>query len=126
MAPAGVIGQQRDDLFRILMEIAVPVPFHQFGGQIPDVIPPIAAFGKLHRFAQEFPVAQQNRFPQVVHLVSGIVDVILPENLIADGREDIGHDIADDGPARMADVERSRGVGADELHLDAPPLSQIR
>ena len=122
----GIIGEKCRDLGRVLGQVSLPVPLEQFRGQVADVIPPVAALGELRRLAQQFPVAQQNRFSQVAHLVSRIVDVIFTENLIADGRKDVRHDVAHDRPARMADMERSRGVGADELHLDPPSFSQIR
>ena len=121
----GIIGKKRDDLTRIPIEIAIPLPFHQLGGQVFDVIPAVAALGKFHRLAQELPVAQENGFPQIIHLVPRVIDIVLAEDPVTDSRKNIRHDIADNGAPRMADMERSRGVGADEFHLDAPAVSQI-
>ena len=106
--------------------IPFPVPFQELRGQVPDVIPPVAAVGKFFRLAQKFPVTQKNRFTKVVHLVSRIVDIILPENPITDGRKDVRDDISHHGAPGVTDVERPRRVGADELHLDLPAFSQLR
>ena len=121
----GKLGETRDEVLRLFPDVAVPVPLAQLRSQLPDVLPPVAALGKLHRFPQEFPVAQQHRLPQVVHLVPGVVDVILPEHLEADRIEDVRHDIAHDRPAGMADMKRPGGIGADILDLDPPSLPQI-
>ena len=121
-----IIGETRNDLGRVPDQVFFPVPFEQFRSQVADVIAFVASFGKFRRLTQQFTIAEQNGFPQIVHLVSRIVDVIFPGNLIADGRKNVRDDVTHDGPARMTDMKRPRGVGADKFHLDPLAFSQIR
>ena len=53
-----------------------------------------------------------------VDLRTVVVEVVLPRHVGAERREDPGQAVADRGPTRAADVDRTGRVGRDELEVD--------
>jgi len=73
----------------------------------------------------DFQVPQVHGTSQGPHLVSHVVDVVLLDDVVAAGLQDVGDDVARDGAPGMPDVQGARGVCAHELHLDLLPRSEI-
>ena len=88
-------------------------------GQIHDILAVVAPLGELRGFAQQnFLAPKLHREAKVVDLRTGIVDVVLSRNLVAQVFAQTGQHIAVNGAPGVADVQRAGGVGADVLQQD--------
>ena len=60
-----------------------------------------------------------DRCAQVLDLAAEVVEVVLARDGVAGGGQDAAQQVAGEGAAGVADVQRPGGVGRDELHVDA-------
>jgi len=67
--------------------------------------------------AQRLAVAEIGGAGEDIDLRAGIVDVILPGDLVARLDEKLGQRIAEHRAPHMADMERAGGIGGDILHI---------
>ncbi len=79
-----------------------------------DVVAVVAVLGDLAAFADG-----HDRRAQVLDLAAEVVEVVLARDGVAGGRQDPAQEVAGEGAAGIADVERPGGVGRDELDVDA-------
>ena len=63
---------------------------------------------------------------QLLHLRARIVEVVLARCLVADALQDATEQVAHESAARVADRQRTGGVGRDELDVDTVRLSDFR
>ncbi len=105
------------DLLR-LHPVGVPVLPVQGGGNVPDIVTLITVAWELDGLAAQFQVAQPHGGAQDVHLAAGVVDVILPMDLIAHRCQQVGHRRSIGRAAPVADMQGTGGVGGDEFHLN--------
>ncbi len=93
-------------------------PGQDFGRDIArhvvDVVAVVAVLGDLAAFADG-----HDRRPQVLDLAAEVVEVVLARDGVAGSRHDPAEQVAGEGAAGIADVERPGGVGRDELDVDA-------
>ena len=82
-------------------------------GEIIDVLPRIAALGGGTAVDR-----RQHGGGKIVHLRAGVIDVILSGHVRTAGPQHPRDRIAQRGPAGMAQVQWTSGVGGDELHVD--------
>jgi hypothetical protein len=92
--------------------------FQDGGGQLPghvvDVVAAIAVLGDL-LLAPD----RHDRGTEVLDLAAEVVEVVLPLDGVTGRRQDAAQQVAGEGAAGIADVERPGGVGRDELDVDA-------
>jgi hypothetical protein len=91
------------------------VLLHDLRGQILDVRTLIQALALRHVLAVG---PQRQRHAEVVHLVAGVVDVELARDVGAGRFQQPAQGVADGGPPGVAQVQRARRVGGDELQVD--------
>ena len=97
-----------------LVAVFVPNP----SGRHLDIFPVVPVFREFAGDVEQFQVPGIHRQSQVVHLVAGIVDVILPGHIIPGGLHQIGKGTAHSRSPSMAHMERTGGIGTDVLDLD--------
>ncbi len=86
-----------------------------------DVLPVVPVLGHLRVAAEQLQVPGLDGGPEPVHLPARVVEVVLALDGPARGLEHAGERVPERGVACVADVERTRRVGADELDLHALP-----
>ena len=99
-------------------QVGVTVFGLELFGQVVDVRAEVPVLRYLGVSPGALEVASGHRGSEPVHLSPGVVEVVLPLHLEAGRLEHVGQRVADDRVARVADVERTRGVGRQELDLD--------
>ncbi len=80
------------------------------------------------------PPQRHDRRAEVPDLAAGVVEVVLARHALPARLEDPAEQVADEGPARVPDVERAGRIGRHELHVhdaprrerDAPPGRRVR
>ena len=85
----------------------------QLLGHVVDVVAVVAVFGDLAALADG-----HDRGAEVLDLAAEVVEVVLARDRVAGGGEDAAQQVAGEGAAGVADVERPGGVGRDELDVD--------
>jgi len=121
---AGGVGREkRQDLFLGPVPVPISVPREDLPRQLGNVVPLVVIRREFDRLAERLAVAKVNRASEGPHLVAHVVDVVFLDDAVAAHPQDVGDDVARDGPPCMPDVKRARGVGAHELDLDLPALS---
>ena len=80
-----------------------------------DVIAAVAVLREGQALATGLEIAHPHRHGQDFGLSAGIVDVVLADHFIAGGSQQRAQCIAECSLSSVADVQRSRGVGGDEL-----------
>ena len=120
-ARAGRIAHVGTRLCRVGVGPAVAFTLADRGRDLAHVVAVVAVLGKRHRAAGELLVAGVRRLAQHLHLVAGVVHVVLALDGVTGGGEEARQRIAGDRAARVADVERTRRIGAHELDLYARP-----
>ena len=88
-------------------------------GDVEHVIAQITLVGNLRLSAAGLQVTDVDGLVEELHLSSGVVDVVLPLYVVAGRRQDIGERAAQHGPARVADMDRTRRVHTHKFDLDA-------
>jgi len=73
---------------------------------------------KLDPTSAQDTVPCEERAPEVVHLVSDVVDVIFADDLMAGELEDPGDGVPDGGAPAVTDVKRAGRIRRDELDVD--------
>ena len=104
----------------------IPFPFHNLSRNIFDIITTIARFGKFNLFTRKFTITQQDGLAQIIHLISGIVNVIFPGDIVPDCFKQVADDVADNCAACVSDMQWSGGIGADKFHLNFLPGTEIK
>ena len=75
--------------------------------------------------AAQFQVPVQDRPAQSLHLAAGVVDVVLPLDVIPGRVQHPGQGVAHGRAPAVAHVQRAGGVGRHEFHLDLAAAAQI-
>ena len=101
-------------------EEAVALALAHLFGQFGHVLAAVAAVGDGGLAPEEAQVAGVQRLREEGRLRARVVHVVLALDRVAGGGERGGERVADGGAAPIAHVQRSRGVGGDELDLRAP------
>ena len=78
------------------------------------------------RAPQVFEVARAHGLPEHPHLAPAVVEVVLPCDAVAHGLEHARDRIAEHGLATVAQRERTRRIGRDELDLDVLARTELR
>ncbi len=92
---------------------------HELGGHDLEVAALVAVLGELHRPPALLHVVGAQRGPQEGHLPAGVVDVVLGVGVVAHGVQQADQGHAEGAGPRRDDVQRTGGIGADELDVDA-------
>ena len=100
-------------------KVLVPLAVNDALRRLHNVRPMIAVIGKVHLLAEEFQIACIDRHGKEIHLIPRIVDVILTVHRIARRTQEIYECRADRRTTPVPDVERSRRIRTDVLHLYA-------
>ena len=90
------------------------VPYSPANALPPDILAHLVG----HPVAEGLEVPPAGGKRQFVHLGAGVVDVVFAGHPVARLPEQRRQGVADHGAAPVADVERPRRVGGDELHVD--------
>ena len=92
-------------------------------GELDQVLPLIAAFGKLRRASHLLLHPRPQRAGELVDLDPGVVHVELTRHRVAGPLEQRRQRVAQRRPASVAHVQRARRIGRHELdvHLEPPP-----
>ena len=94
----------------------------QLRRQVRDVLALVSALGDVGLDPEDPEVAGLERLPEQLDLPPGVVEVVLAPDVVSRGVQDVGERVADRGVAGRPDVQRSDGVGADELHQNRPAV----
>ncbi len=86
-----------------MLQQTVPMFFLQFPGNFQDVLTLVEIIRKINLLPAQFLVAQLNRVSQYPHLPSGIVEIILPDDLVIAPFQKISNGIANHRLASMTD-----------------------
>ena len=90
-----------------------------------DIVPVVAVLWKWLIPAQRLGIASINARAELAHLGAGVVDVILPLDLVARRRQHVSQGVADDRVAGRGDSDRPGGIGADKFDLPPPSLANV-
>ena len=93
--------------------------------QLDHVVAHVPALGHLRVSTQGLLVPDVEGVVEGLHLASGVVDVVLPGDVVAGGGEDRRQGISQHRAPGVAHVNGACGVYAHELHLDPLTLAQI-
>src|ERR1035437_9391164 len=85
----------------------------QLPGHVVDVVAVVAIFGEVAALSN-----RHDRGAQVLDLAAEVVEVVLALHLVAGRGQHSAEKVAGEGAAGVADVERPRWVGRDELDVD--------
>ena len=97
----------------------VAVPLEVVARDLADVVAAVAVLGELAGLAQQLLRARAHRDREVLDLLAGVVVVELARDVCALPFEQPGDRIAERRLAAVPDVQRTGGVGRDELDHDA-------
>ena len=86
-----------------------------------QILAVVAALGNRRRVTRRLADPSPQALGHAVDLDAGVVDVELARDRVAGPLEQRGDRIAQRGAATVADVERARGIGGDELDVDLEP-----
>ena len=96
------------------------------GRNLMNVRTAIAVRRKLDRRPAPLQISQPHTQREDVHLAACVVDVVLALHVESGRFEDVRDTCAVRRAPAVPDVERAGGVGGDELHLNAPAVSERR
>ena len=120
----GPVFKQVKPFFFRHVEVFIAVLINNGLSRFNDVVAVITIFRNFSRTAQEFQVPSIDRRRQIIHLVAGIIDIVFRLDVIPGCPQEIDQGTAIGGTAAMADMERSRRIGADIFDLDRIVLTQ--
>ena len=110
------------ELFQTLLlgqsEIAIPVTVDDALCRLYDIRTVVAILREQHLPSKEFQIACIHRHGEQMHLIARIVDIVLALHRIACRPQQRHQSRADRRTASVPDVQRSRRIRADVLHLD--------
>ena len=96
----------------------------QRGRDVVDVLATVTVRGKRDGRTKAFQVPQPHAQREDVHLAAGVVDVVLALDVESGRFEDVREGRTVGGTPAVSHMQRSGGIGGDELHLDAPSGSE--
>ncbi len=100
-------------------------PLAREPGDLPHVLPVVAALGDLRGLACQLEEPRVHRLAELIDLAPHVVDVELAVHAVAGPLEERGDRVAERGAPAVPDVERAGRVGRDELHHDGEPAPQV-
>src|SRR5690606_25478323 len=89
----------------------------QLAGNVENVFALVAVGGKAEGLAAQFQVPEPNASSQDVHLPSGIIDIVLALDRIADSFQQVCRAGTVGRAPAMANMQRAGGVGGHEFDL---------
>jgi hypothetical protein len=99
----------------VRVDQAVAPIVHELPRNRDQVLPLVSLLRKGGGHSHDLPVARAEGLAQKLHLAPAVVEVVLAGDLVSGRLEEAGHAVAQHGVSPVADRERARGVGRDEL-----------